>query len=53
MMKFQPLVNLPERLRRQADNVETDGWATAARLMREAAFEIEEHRKQLTPLALG
>ena len=45
MMKFQPLVNLPERLRRQADNVETDGWTTAARLMREAAFELEEYSR--------
>lgn len=42
---FTPLKDLPERLIRQADNVETDGWVSASRLMREAAYEIERNRK--------
>lgn len=41
------LSNLPERLRKQADNVETDGWCSAARLMREAAFELEHYRAKM------
>jgi hypothetical protein len=33
--------DLPARLRTQADNVENDGWLSAARLMREAADRLE------------
>lgn len=44
--KIVPLKNLPDRLRRQADNVEEEGWLTAARLMREASYELEEYRKR-------
>lgn len=33
--------DLPARLRVQADNVERDGWVSAARLMREAAGRLE------------
>lgn len=40
---FIPLNDLPNRLRRQAENVEGDGWLSAARLMREAAYELEEY----------
>lgn len=37
--------DLPERLRKQANNVEKDGWCKAAWLMRNAADEIEFYRK--------
>lgn len=45
-MAIQWLRNLPERLERQADNVEADGWCSAARLMREAAIELVVRRAQ-------
>jgi hypothetical protein len=37
-----PHANRPDRLRRRAELVEQDGHLTAARLMLEAAFEIEQ-----------
>ena len=46
MKKYNGLKNLPDRLRRQANNVESDGWLTAARLIREAADELEYYREQ-------
>lgn len=42
---YTPLKDLPNRLRRQADNVETDGWVSASRLMKEAASELEMYRR--------
>jgi hypothetical protein len=44
ILPWPPIKNLPQRLERQAINVEDAGWITAARLMREAAAEIEEYR---------
>lgn len=37
---FTPIVELDQRLLVQAENVASDGWESAARLMREAAAEI-------------
>ncbi len=48
MGRIELVPNLPERLRRQADNVETDGWLKAAWLMRHAADELEHHRQTPT-----
>jgi hypothetical protein len=39
-----PLRDLPNRLRVQANNVEEEGYVSAARLMREAAAEIDFYR---------
>ena len=41
------LRDLPNRLRKQAINVTASGHLTAARLMEEAAHEIETHRGTL------
>jgi hypothetical protein len=35
-------MNLPNRLEKQAQNVEKDGWLNAARLMRNAALILRE-----------
>ena len=48
MDRIELVPDLPERLRRQADNVETDGWLKAAWLMRHAADELEFNRKPPT-----
>ncbi len=44
------LTDLPNRLRRQAINVEGDGWVSAARLMNEAAEEISYWRESYKKL---
>jgi hypothetical protein len=38
-------LDLPGRLERQADNVERDGWLSAARIMREAAEALRDYRE--------
>lgn len=42
---------LPERLRKQAEVIEADGHLTAARLMCEAAFELEHMREDCAMIA--
>ncbi|AGS80960.1 hypothetical protein [Caulobacter phage Cr30] len=44
---YNSLVELPDRLRKQSNNVESEGFLTAAWLIRMAADEIEIHRKNL------
>lgn len=48
-----PIIDLPERLRVQANNVEAEGHITAARLMREAAAEIEHWRDKVSQTSAG
>ena len=45
--------DLPNRLEKQAQNVEKDGWLNAARLMRNAADVLRElHEKGIIELKL-
>ena len=46
-------MDLPNRLEKQAENVEKDGWLNAARLMRNAADVLRElHEKGIIELKL-
>lgn len=45
--------NLPERLDRAANNIENDGWLSAARLMRNAADVLQDlHDRGLIKLEI-